>query len=114
MPAQRSTAVRWLPRRTGRPPQHSGIVVASGYGIQIRVDRKHLVIGDGIGRDRRQLRLAKATAHLKRLFVVGRTGYISLEAIRWLHDAKAAIVHVDLDGDVLLASAPARLDDARL
>jgi len=114
MPAQRSIAAQWLPRPTGRRPQHSGIVVASGYGIQVRVERRHLVVQGGIARDRHKNVLHKATAHLKRLVVIGHTGYITLEAIRWLHDVKAGLLQVDVTGDVLLASAPARTSDARV
>ncbi len=32
-------------------PRH-GVVTLSGYGIQVRVDRGHLLLEDGIGPDR--------------------------------------------------------------
>jgi CRISPR-associated protein Cas1 len=92
MPAQRSFAVK------------NGIVVARGYGIKIRVDRKHLVIADGVGRDRQTRRFHRATGNLRRLVLIGHTGYISLEAIRWLHDIGAALVHIDPDGRLLTTS----------
>ena len=39
-----------------------GIVVASGYGLKIYVERGHLVVHDGVGRERRTLRLSRATS----------------------------------------------------
>ena len=36
--------------QTNSTPKH-GIATAHGYGIKIRVYRRHLVIEDGIGRD---------------------------------------------------------------
>jgi len=51
---------------------------------------------------------------IKRLVVIGHTGTISFDALRWLHDIGASVVHIDADGAVIVASGPARLDDARL
>jgi CRISPR-associated protein Cas1 len=93
MPAQRSSALR------------GGIVVARGFGIKIHVYRKHLVIEDGIGRDRQTRRLHR-TSKLRRLVLIGHTGYITLDALRWLHDVGAALVHIDADGQLLTASTP--------
>src|SRR5437588_6494425 len=39
-------------------PRH-GVLTLFGYGIQVRVDRGHLLIEDGIGADRRDARLAR-------------------------------------------------------
>ncbi|MGA8534264.1 MAG: CRISPR-associated endonuclease Cas1 [Candidatus Tumulicola sp.] len=85
----------------------------SGYGVKIAVDRRHLAVSDGIGRQRREGRFAKATSRIKRLVVIAQTGFISLEALRWLHDAKASFVQLDYDATILTASVNA-LDDARL
>lgn len=101
---------------TTRPsavPIRSGIVSLSGYGIKVAVDRRHLSVSDGIGRQRRAGRFAKATSRIKRLVVIAQTGFVTLEALRWLHDAKAAFVQLDHDGSILTASIGG-LDDARL
>src|SRR5436305_3820262 len=82
------------------PPTKSGIATAHGYGIKVYVYRRHLVIEDGIARDRRTRRYHR-TSKLRRLVIVGRTGYATLEAIRWLRDVGAALVHLDADGQVL-------------
>jgi CRISPR-associated endonuclease Cas1 len=101
---------------TTRPsavPIRSGIVTLSGYGIRVAVDRRHLAVSDGIGRQRRTGRFAKATSRIKRLVVIAQTGFVTLEALRWLHDAKAAFIQIDHDGSILTASIGG-LDDARL
>ena len=83
-----------------------GIVVAGGYGVRISVWRGRLRVDDGIGQDRRSRLFHRATAGLKRLAVVGHTGYVSLEAIRWLADVKASFVQIDADGRVLASFGP--------
>jgi CRISPR-associated endonuclease Cas1 len=101
---------------TTRPsavPIRSGIVTLSGYGIKVSVDRRHLAVSDGIGRQRRVGRFAKATSRIKRLVVIAQTGFVTLEALRWLHDAKAAFIQLDHEGSILTASIGG-LDDARL
>jgi len=99
--------------RPSAVPIRSGIVVLSGYGIKVAVDRRHLAVSDGIGRQRRAGRFAKATSRIKRLVVLAQTGYVTLEALRWLHDAKAAFIQLDHDASILSASIGG-LDDARL
>lgn len=94
-------------------PIRSGIVTLSGFGIKVAVDRRHLAVSDGIGRQRRAGRFAKATSRIKRLVVIAQTGFVTLEALRWLHDAKAAFIQLDHDGAILTASIGG-LDDARL
>ena len=94
-------------------PIRNGVVLLSGYGIKIAVDRRHLAVSDGIGRQRREARFAKAPSRIKRLLVIAQTGFVTLDALRWLHDAKAAFIHLDHDASILTASI-AGIDDARL
>jgi len=61
-----------------------GVVTLFGYGIQVRVDRGHLLVEDGIGEDRRKIRLARVNHGLKRLVCIGADGAISLAALQWL------------------------------
>jgi CRISPR-associated endonuclease Cas1 len=95
-------------------PTKDGVLVLSGYGLHVGVARGQLTLSDGVGRTRRSGTLAKATAGLKRLVVLGPTGTVSFEALRWLADARVAFILIDGDGNVVVASAPAGLDDARL
>jgi CRISPR-associated protein Cas1 len=95
-------------------PFRHGVVTLFGYGIQVRVDRGHLVLEDGIGPDRRQFRLARVGHGLRRLVVIGADGIVSLAALRWLADQDAAFVMLDRDGSVLATTGPVRSSDARL
>jgi CRISPR-associated endonuclease Cas1 len=94
-------------------PIRNGICTLNGYGIRIAVDRRHLSVSDGVGRQRRQARFAKAPSRLKRLLVIAQTGSVTLEALRWLTDAGAAFVQLDYDATILAATING-LDDARL
>ena len=85
----------------------------SGYGVKVAVDRRHLAVADGVGRQRREARFAKAPSRIKRLVVMAQTGFVSFEALQWLRDAKAAFIHLDYDASILAASIDGP-DDARL
>jgi CRISPR-associated endonuclease Cas1 len=95
-------------------PIRDGIAVLSGYNVRIRIDRRHLAVEDGCGLERREARFSKAPSRLRRLVVLGHTGFVSLEALRWLSDAKAALVVIDADGTVIASTAPQRINDPRL
>src|SRR5688572_28560057 len=86
-------------------PIRDGVCVLSGYGLHVGVDRGHLLCRDGLCEDRREGRFAKID-RLKRLVIVGHTGAITFDAIRWLHDRGAGLAMIDADGQVLLASGP--------
>jgi CRISPR-associated endonuclease Cas1 len=55
---------------------------------------------------RRRSVFSKATCGIKRLVIHGHSGTISLEALRWLYDLKAAVIQIDYDGNLILASSP--------
>jgi CRISPR-associated endonuclease Cas1 len=80
------------------------VVVARGYGLEIRVERRHLVVCDGVGRNRRIRRFHPAACKIKRLVVVGHTGFITLDAMRWLYGQRAALLNLDTDGRLLATS----------
>ncbi len=95
-------------------PGREGVVTLSGYGIVVRVDRGHLLVEDGIGADRQQARFPRVGHGIKRLVVIGSDGTVSLSALRWLADQKAAFVMLERDGSVLATTGPVRPSDARL
>jgi len=110
-------AITLLPQ----PPQsynsvapRSGVITLFGYGTQIRVNRGHLILEDGIGSDRRRFRLPRVGHGLKRLVVIGSDGMVSLAALRWLADQDAAFIMLERDGTVLATTGPVRPSDARL
>jgi CRISPR-associated endonuclease Cas1 len=94
-------------------PRH-GVLTLFGFGIQVRVDRGHLFIEDGIGPDRRQVFLPRVGHGLRRLVVIGSDGMVSLAALRWLADQDAAFVMLERNGQVLTTSGPVHSSDARL
>ena len=91
-----------------------GVCVVDGYGIQVRINRRQLVVSDGIGRHRRQRSFAKASPRIKRLVVIGHEGYVTFDALRWLSDAGIIFLQIDRDGELIAASAGFGLNDARL
>jgi len=91
-----------------------GICVVDGYGLRVAVERRHLVIADGIGRARRVRRFARGDRSLRRVVVIGNSGTLSLGALRWLTDVKVPLVHIDLEGRVLAVSGAEGTDSPAL
>jgi CRISPR-associated endonuclease Cas1 len=91
-----------------------GICVVDGYGLRVAVERRHLVIADGIGRARRVRRFARGDRSLRRVVVIGNSGTLSLGALRWLADVKVPLVHLDLEGRVLAVSGAEGADSPAL
>ena len=91
-----------------------GVCVVDGYGIQVRVQNRSLLVSDGIGRFRRQRSFAKALAPARRLVVIGHEGFVTLEALVWLSDAGVEFVQIDHDGELIATSAGYGLNDPRL
>lgn len=91
-----------------------GIVVLDGYGLKIYVQRGHLVVHDGLGRDRRCVRFSRATSRLTRLVVIGHEGYVTLEALRWIRDVGASFVQIDHDANLIAIGARERLHESKL
>ena len=84
----------------------NSVLVLSGYGLDVRVRHGRLCVKDGIADKRREARFNKATCKIERLVGLGHSGTISLEALRWLHDIRAAVIQIDADGQVILTSSP--------
>lgn len=102
------------PERTSRDQSaRPGIVVAHGHALAVRVDRRHLTIEDGSGRQRRTRKYHR-TDKLTRLVLIGRSGYITLDALRFLHDTGTTFVHLDTDGEVIATSVNTTADLAGL
>src|SRR6266567_1875759 len=94
-------------------PRH-GILTLIGYGIQVRVDRGHLVVEDGIGAERYHYRLPRIGHRLKRLVIVGLDGVLTLAAMKWLRDQDVTLTFLERDGRVLSIVGPAGSSDAKL
>jgi len=109
---------------SGTLPQHnvsrksligrSGVLTLTGFGIKVRMQSGHLEIEDGIGPERRKIRLARVGHGLRRLVCIGSDGFISLAALRWLADQDASFAMLERDGKVLAVTGPVRPSDAKL
>ena len=85
---------------------NSGVVTLFGYGINVRVERGHLLVEDGIAENRKHGRFPRIGHGLRRLVVIGSDGMVSLAALRWLADQDASFVMLDRDGSVLATTGP--------
>lgn len=101
------------PSHNSTAPRH-GVVTLFGYGTQVRVERGHLVIADGIATERRQFRLARVGHGLKSLVIIGHTGFVTLEALRWLSDQSVGFTMLERSGKVIAVTGPVRPSDAKL
>jgi len=90
-----------------------GVMFLNGYGISVSVDARHLCVSDGVGRQRGFAKFAKATSRLKRLVVMGQTGFVTLPALKWLSDIGAAFAQIDYTGRVIAMSIQG-LDNAMM
>jgi CRISPR-associated endonuclease Cas1 len=74
----------------------------------------HLEIEDGIGPERRKIRLARVGHGLKRLVCISEDGFTTLAALKWLADVEASFVMLNRNGKVLFVTGPTAPSDARL
>jgi CRISPR-associated endonuclease Cas1 len=74
----------------------------------------HLEIEDGIGPERRKIRLARVGHGLKRLVIIGSDGFISLAALQWLGDQDVSFLMLERDGRTLVTTGPVRPSEAKL
>jgi len=111
MSEQAQTVVSDLFFRDARQPS---MLVADGYGLDLHVHHGQLVVRDGIGRHRRERRLTRAQRTVSRIVLLGHTGSVTLDAVRWCANTNICLVQLDPDGPVLLTSGPGGKNDARL
>ena len=91
------------------------VCVADGQGLSVHVHRGHLVVADGIGRHRRERRYHKATHGLTRLVILGSTGTLSLDALRYCDRLDICVAVIDRGEDrPSFLTVPKGTDDARL
>ncbi len=92
----------------------SGVLALHGFGVRVRMQSGHLEIEDGVGMERRKIRLSRVGHGLKRLVLIGSDGFVTLEALRWLGDQDIAFTMLHRDGRLLLVTGPVRASDSRL
>jgi hypothetical protein len=82
------------------PISKHGVLTISGFGVKIRMQAGHLEIEDGIGPERRRIRLARVGHNLKRLVCVSEDGFATLAALKWVSDIGASFVMLNRNGKV--------------
>jgi CRISPR-associated endonuclease Cas1 len=92
----------------------TGVLTLSGFGIKVRMQRGHLEIEDGVGMERRKIRLPRVGHGLKRLIVIGSDGFVSLSALEWLSAQDASFVMLERNGKVLCVTGPVSPSEAKL
>jgi CRISPR-associated endonuclease Cas1 len=104
-----------LPQSFATPQiSKSGVLTLHGFGVRVTMQAGHLQLEDGIGNERRRLRLPRVNHKLKRLVCVGEDGFVTLAALRWLSDVGASFAMLDRLGKVRVVTGPASPSEARL
>jgi CRISPR-associated endonuclease Cas1 len=96
------------------PISKGGVLTIHGFGVRVRMQSGHLEIEDGIGGDRRRLRLARVGHGLRRLVCIAEDGFFTLDALKWLADQRASLIMLDRSGRVSLVTGPTAPSEARL
>ena len=93
------------------------MLTISGFGIKLRVWNGHLEIEDGIGLERRHIRLSRVdfgARRIRRLVCISEDGYCTLSALKFLSDVGASFVLLTRLGKVLFVTGPSAPSDPRL
>lgn len=97
-----------------RSSRVESLLLLDGFGCSLTVNRGHLNLIDGVGRTRRERRLTRSQRTVTRIVILGHTGHVTLDAVRWCHDTGIGITVIDPGGRVLLLAGAEGRDDARL
>jgi CRISPR-associated endonuclease Cas1 len=112
--AEKSAWLSRAARSQSRPIGRRGVLTLTGFGIKIRMQSGHLEIEDGIGPERRRIRLARIGHNLKRLVCISEDGYVSLSALKWLAGVGASFTMLSRTGRLLFITGPTAPSDVRL
>jgi CRISPR-associated endonuclease Cas1 len=77
------------------PVSRAGIILAEGFGLKVRVHHGILVVEDDEGQHGRRAQLVRSSARGTRVLLLGRAGYVSVEALRWMAEAGAGFALID-------------------
>lgn len=92
-----------------------GILVVEGFGSSLAVKAGCLAVRSGTGRRVRRAVIERAgRPRLRRLVMVGRSGYVSLGALSWVLEVGASWSWIARDGEILATSVQLGLDEPKL
>ncbi len=113
-PADHDVTATTLAEVYARDATNTAVLVLDGHGLRLSVERGHLLLHDGIGVHRRSRWLSRAQRTVRRIVVLGHTGHLTLEAIRWCAEVGIALVQLDTHGALLVVAGAKDHDDPRL
>jgi CRISPR/Cas system-associated endonuclease Cas1 len=90
------------------------VLTIHGFGVRVRRQSAHLEIEDGVGNERRTIRLARVNHNLRRLVCISDDGFVTLSALKWLSDIGASPLMLDRIGKVVFVTGPTAPSDPRL
>jgi hypothetical protein len=96
------------------PDTSWGVLTIHGFGVRVRMQSGHLEIEDGVGNERRTIRLARVNHNLRRLVCISDDGFVTLSALKWLSDIGASPVMLDRIRKVVFVTGPTAPSDVRL
>jgi CRISPR/Cas system-associated endonuclease Cas1 len=78
------------------------LTLSAGPGASLKVVQNHLIASDG----GTELKFRRAACPVSRVIVVRSEGFITVPALRWLHEVGAALVVLQYDGTPIATSVP--------
>ena len=96
------------------PISNNGVLTIHGFGVRVRMQSGHLEIKDGVGMERRSIRLARVGHRLRRLVCISEDGFVTLSALKWLSGVGSSLVMLDRTGKVVFVTGPTAPSDSRL
>jgi CRISPR-associated endonuclease Cas1 len=84
----------------------NGVLVLSGFSIGVTVKDGCLQVTDGVKGAEKVLVYPRASCPISRIIMLRGWGYISVPAIRWMHETGVSLIHVDTRGEPLLTTIP--------
>lgn len=86
-------------------PTSDGVLFLRGFASSMRVENGHLVVRSGSGRKIREARLARGSrTRIRRVVLMGKGGFVTLEALGWLKGVGASLLCLDASGEHLVVS----------
>ena len=78
------------------------LTLSSGPGASLRVAQTHLIARDG----GTELKFRRAACPVSRVIIVRSEGFVTIPAMRWLHEVGAALVVLNYQGTPIITSLP--------
>lgn len=86
-------------------PTAGGLLFLSGHAASLHVHRGHLVARSGSGPRAAEARFARGLKQrIRRVVLYGKGGYVTVEALAWLHGVGASLLCLDTSGRILVSS----------